>query len=148
MPKAKSVPGGALAFTVVLIYPDYAAAQFGTDSYVAHLWADNTRQAITRARSAARAASVADVAVASKDFAVAAIFDGHGKVVHGPERHAAHPEHGAAAAELRRLAGNDAALLAVLRQELRDALGVGYGAEINWPESARRALTTPATMHH
>ncbi|NCA72683.1 MAG: hypothetical protein EOM91_22030 [Sphingobacteriia bacterium] len=148
MPKAKSVEGGALAFTVVLIYPDYAAAQFGTDSYVARLWADDARQAIRRARSAARAASVADVAVASQDFAVAAIFDGHGTVVHDPERHAAHPERDAAAVEARRLAGKDAALLAVLRRELRDALEIAYGCEMNWPESACRALGAPATLHH
>ncbi|NCA71842.1 MAG: hypothetical protein EOM91_17530 [Sphingobacteriia bacterium] len=47
---------------------------------------------------------------------------------------------GAASRGPRRGAGREAALRAALCRELREALQIGYGAEINWPASALRVL--------
>lgn len=63
-------------YTVVLLYPDYLADDFGTDIYTAHVAADTARQALEQAQKVAQhfnRLSVDD----PDDFALVVMFRGH-----------------------------------------------------------------------
>lgn len=62
-------------FTVILLYPDYAAHVYGQDTYIAHVEADDVAHAISEARDAATKDS--DSVDEEDDWYVIAVFAGH-----------------------------------------------------------------------
>lgn len=64
-------------YTVILIYPDYIASQYGEEFWYDHVEAENVAQAIETAQQNAQHANRAYESGCAKDFAVVAVFEGH-----------------------------------------------------------------------
>jgi hypothetical protein len=63
-------------FTVVLLYPDYMADDYGTDLYVAHVEADTPEQSVPLAQAQA-AEYQEEFDGDPADFAMILVFEGH-----------------------------------------------------------------------
>jgi hypothetical protein len=65
-------------FTVLLLYPDYAAETFGHDTWMAHARARNSKDADLRARrDASNAIANQPLAIEHEDWHTLAVFEGH-----------------------------------------------------------------------
>ena len=70
-------------YTVILIYPDHIASNYGEEFFTAHVVAGTPQRAVRRARQKALAANELSSDPKSenycnpKDFAVVAVFPGH-----------------------------------------------------------------------
>jgi len=60
-------------FTVIMLYPDYIANDFGSEHYTSHVNAQDIKEAIAKAQ--AEASDGNDIP--PEDFAVLFVFDGH-----------------------------------------------------------------------
>jgi hypothetical protein len=63
-------------YTVILIYPDYIASQYGEEFWYDHVEAETVAQAIEAARQNAQNCNET-YDDCGKDFAVVAVFEGH-----------------------------------------------------------------------
>lgn len=66
-------------YTVVLIYPDYVANQYGEEFYVTWTTAGTVERAVEQAQKEASEAQGYDVVARPYDFAAVSVFQGHHK---------------------------------------------------------------------
>lgn len=71
----RPVKRGMKPFTILLLYPDYIADNYGHETYLAHAYGSSVENAILHARIEARDASDAELDDLD-DFHVLAVFEG------------------------------------------------------------------------
>jgi hypothetical protein len=69
-----------MIYTVLLLYPDYLASEFGHETYLAHVKTDNVTDAIRLAQKMATMAQyevgVEPLEIFARDFYVLCVFEG------------------------------------------------------------------------
>jgi len=64
-------------FTIIMLYPDYLAHNYGEETYVAHVESEDLQLAIRAAQLEASKANAENETVRPVDFAVIFACDGH-----------------------------------------------------------------------